>query len=247
MALINIGFFSDVLGMCVDCCVLLPQTAEGGQPAARRTLYLLHGAFGGNADWLRYTNVERYIPHDMAVVMPAAHMSCYADMAHGGRYFSYIADELPEKMHVFFPLSDRREDTFIAGLSMGGMGALKIGLARFERFGAIGCFSAGAYNDVPAIRDFLPLVYDSSPQDGTPEDIYGSLRRAAASGKPCPRIYHAIGTEDALLCCARDTRDVIRALPGDPFGYTYVEAPGGHQWDFWDAQLRCFLTWLDHP
>lgn len=245
MALINIGFFSEALGMCVDCNVFLPQSRADAPLGKRKVLYLLHGASGGNSDWIRYTNVERYAArHNLALVMPAAHMSSYTDMEHGGKFFTYIADELPAKMRHFFPLSEKREDNYIAGLSMGGVGALKIGLARPDKFSAIGCLSAGAYNTAPDVQSMWHLRYGERNLEGTEEDIYGNLRRIAAEGAPAPRIFHAIGTEDFLLPCARETRDVIASIPGDPFRYTYIEAPGAHKWEFWDEYIREFISWL---
>ena len=81
------------------------------------TLWLLHGASDNHTIWQRRTSIERYAaPLGLAVVMPNAHLSSYADMAHGGKYYTYISQELPEKMRAMFPLSDKREDNFIATL-----------------------------------------------------------------------------------------------------------------------------------
>ena len=125
MALIHSYFFSEELSMCVSCDVIMPQKREsmGEQGTAERykTLYLLHGFSDDETIWQRRTSIERYVSSlGLAVIMPCAHVSAYADMVHGGKYYSYISKELPAVMRSFFPLSSRREDNYICGLSMGG-------------------------------------------------------------------------------------------------------------------------------
>lgn len=107
-------------------------------------------------------------------------------MTHGGKFFTYIADELPGKMRAFLPLSERREDTFIAGFSMGGYGAFKIGLARPMQYAAIGCISAGVSNDTPDTVALRELRTGGRPLKDTEEDVPASIARAAALGKDAP-------------------------------------------------------------
>lgn len=261
MALIHIGFFSESLGMAVSCDVILPQRASGqiGMAAEARggkhpVLWLLHGASDNHTIWQRRTSIERYAaPLGLAVVMPNAHLSGYADMAHGGKYYTYISKELPEKMRMFFPLSEKREENFIAGLSMGGAGCLKIGIANPESYAAIGCLSAGASNmrkmpnaaanDPRAKRN--ERIYGDRDITGTEEDTIGNAKRIVEAGGPFPRIFHACGTEDFLLENARATRDFFQSIPGNPFEYTYLEAPGAHTWEFWDEHIQDFLRFLN--
>ena len=107
MALIRIGFFSTVLGMCTSCDVILPQQTDADAPAREfPVMYLLHNLTKSHSTWQRMTCIERYaLNHGVAVVMPDAQLSSYADMLHGGRFFTYIADELPGIVHSFFPVS----------------------------------------------------------------------------------------------------------------------------------------------
>ena len=177
MALIHVNFFSEALGMCASCDVILPQraTRQIGMAAAARgdkhpVLWLLHGASDDQTIWQRRTSIERYAaPLGLAVVMPAVSLSSYADMAHGGKYYTYIAKELPEIMRSMFPLSEKREDNFIAGLSMGGHGCMKIGLANPENYAAIGCFSAGAvmrgnfFKSRPGYEERQIMLYAFAP------------------------------------------------------------------------------------
>lgn len=261
MALIHANFFSESLGMCVACDVILPQraTRQIGMAAAARTdkhptLWLLHGASDNHTIWQRRTSIERYAaPLGLAVVMPNAHLSSYTDMKHGGKYYTYISQELPAILRSMFPLSDRREDNFIAGLSMGGAGCMKIGLNNPGNYAAIGCFSAGAVNragiaDTPERRARLVMTYgneEGNVEEGSPEDVLGAAQRILDENLPCPRIFHSVGTEDFVLPSARSTRDFFTSLPGNPFDYHYEEHPGAHTWEYWDEHIQDFLRFID--
>ncbi len=247
MAVAKARIFSDALGMAVTVNVILPQEKDLRPDVKLPVLWLLHGAFGTYSDWLRLTGIERYArKYDLAVVMPAAQNSGYADMAHGGKYYTYIADELPKKMRLLFNLSDRREDNFIAGLSMGGKGSMMIGLANPDKYSVIGCLSAGIENVQGGFARGRrhELICGGQDVSGTYQDGFSSAKKILEQGLPMPRIFHACGTEDFLLESARATRDFFQ---GTPFEYTYVEAPGAHTWDFWDEHIRQFIEFLHLP
>src|ERR671939_265941 len=149
MVHLRCDFFSEALSLSTSMTVLLPQQtttqiglagrAVSGPPPV---LYLLHGLSDDDTIWLRRTSIERYVaPLGLAVVMPQVHRSFYTDEAYGGRYWTFVSQELPELVGRFFRVSQRREDTFVAGLSMGGYGALKLALRRPERFAAAASLS----------------------------------------------------------------------------------------------------------
>lgn len=129
MALIQCQFYSEVLGLSTSMNVILPQATrsqigmEGKQGTGPHpTLYLLHGLSDDDSTWLRRTSIERYVASmGLAVVMPQVHRSFYTNMEQGAAYWTFISEELPALARSFFPLSDKREDNFVAGLSMGGM------------------------------------------------------------------------------------------------------------------------------
>lgn len=253
MAIARARLFSSALGMCVTCDVILPQRRDSAPDRKLPVLWLLHGAYGNHFDWIRRTSIERYAaPYGLAVVMPSAQNSCYTDMAHGGRYYTYISLELPESMSKLFNFSRRREDNFIAGLSMGGAGSLMIGLSRPEQYAAIGCLSAGAYtapqdSGFPPPRRWELTFGPDGIQPGSYQDTLGNAIRLAQQGGPCPRVFHACGSEDPRLPAALETRDFFRRIPGNPFDYQFVEAPGGHDWEFWDTHIRDFIQYLQLP
>lgn len=241
MALIRLNAFSQALGKAFRAQVALPEAHEGPFPV----LWLLHGAGDDASGWLRNTSIERHAARrGLAVVAPEAALSMYEDMAHGQRYFSHIADELPQMLTALLPLSARREDNFIAGLSMGGMGALKIAMRRPERYEAVLCLSAGHTNyrfhepkaGSPRYDRYLTAYGEAGPLPAE-EETLARARALAASGKPCMRVWHACGDKDPLLRNARLTRDFFESLPGNPFRYEFHEYPGRHNWDFWDARV----------
>jgi len=152
MALLRCDFFAETLGLSTSMTVSLPQatSAQIGMAGAAGaedppTLYLLHGLSDDDTIWSRRTSVERYVaPLGLAVVMPQVHRSYYTDEVHGNRYWTFLSEELPAVVDRFFRLSRRREDTFVAGLSMGGYGALKWALRDPDRFAAAASLSGGA-------------------------------------------------------------------------------------------------------
>ncbi|MBQ3490701.1 MAG: esterase family protein, partial [Clostridia bacterium] len=148
MALINLKFASEVLGMQTEINVVVPQRSTKGQIGMSgeakgekyKTLLLLHGLSDDASTWLRRSSIERYATENgIAVIMPGAERSFYTDMKYGAKYFTYITEELPGIVREFLNVSDKREDTYIAGLSMGGYGALKSALKKPEVF----CACAG--------------------------------------------------------------------------------------------------------
>ena len=257
MALFHVNFDSKVLDLAMSADVIIPQRlGQAGISDYRYpTLYLLHGYSDDHTAWQRQTSIERYaIRLGLAVVMPNAHTSGYANMAHGNNYYTFISEEIPAVMRGMFPLSDKREDNFIAGLSMGGAGAMKIGLAHPEQYAAIGCLSAGLGNfhnqENPTPQQIKQrfMLYGDRDLTGTEEDAVHSAKVILQEGKPVPRIYHACGTEDTLaLPGARKTRDFFQSFPGNPFGYVYEVNPGIHNWDFWDEHIQHFLRFTGLP
>ncbi|KQO97404.1 alpha/beta hydrolase [Leifsonia sp. Leaf264] len=240
MALMQCSFFSDVLGVTTHANVILPQEATlTGAPLP--VLYLLHGRSDDETAWLRWSAIERHATeHGIAVVMPAAGRSFYTDQVVGYDYFTFISEELPRVMQGFFPLSGAREDTFVAGLSMGGYGAFKWALNRPGTVAAAASLSGAL--DI-AIR----------PQDAEWLANHGSLEQARAKGDDLfalaasldaasvPPLFQWCGIEDHLIEENRRFRDAADAA-GLPL--TASEGPGGHDWARWDEQIQRVLGWL---
>lgn len=263
MAFMRVEFFSRILHMAVAADVVIPQSAtheigldsREAKDGKHPVLWLLHGATDDHTTWQRRTSIERYAAkRGLAVVMPSGHLSSYMDMAHGGDFYHYIAEELPEIMRGFFPLSDRREDNFIAGNSMGGYGALKIGINYPGQYEAVGCFSSAAGSGRPIANNSglfddetwkmrTLMQYGGKDLRGTYEDTYYMAEKN--KGLPVlPRIFHSCGKDDFLVDRAREMRDFFMSLEGNPYRYVYEECEGVHEWEYWDAHIVDFLEFL---
>lgn len=136
MAIIKLNYLSKALLRTVDVTVVLPtdtldmDTMTYNQKKEYKTLYLLHGIFGDQNDWLYGTRIQRFASErGLCVVMPSGENMFYVDQENTHNLYSqFIGEELVEMTRAMFPLSHRKEDTFIAGLSMGGYGAIVNGL-----------------------------------------------------------------------------------------------------------------------
>lgn len=259
MAVLQMNFFSRYLMMDTNVTVIIPTLTGGDNEKSLEevyrkdikfpTLYLLHGYLGDNTNWLRYTSVERYANEKkLAVVMPSGYNSFYTDIPYGFRCWSYLSEELPLAMRSIFPLSEKREETFVAGLSMGGYGAMKWILSRPEFFGA-GASLSGALDIVeivesaePDRKPFFEKVFgDLSKLKGGENDLFYLAENLIKENKPLPRLYIACGTEDFLYPANVRFKEHLFKLGYD---LTYEEGRGVHDWYFWDKYIKRVIEWL---
>ena len=238
MALFNVNFFSKSLAINTNMTVIMPQdTGDEKIPV----LYLLHGSGDDYTSWLRNTSLDRYLMNKrLAVVMPTTYSYWYAD-CDSGNYLTYISDELPKIIRDFFPkISDRREDTFIAGNSMGSYGAYKAAFTHSETFGYAASLSGAL--DIDCVKIWQDVVTKLGGKlRGTDNDTFVPAKRLKESGKELPRLYQWCGFDDFLYEGNILARDILNGL-----GYKldYFESDGGHSWEFWDLKIRDVLDWL---
>lgn len=262
MAHIQMNFYSQTLQKNANVIVFLPtQDADDYlfgsgnakyDPAKKyQTLYLLHGSYGDCTDWSRLASVERYAQaHCLAVIMPSAENSAYLNMDMGEPYLDYIGRELPEFLQAMFPLSARREDNFIAGLSMGGYGCMRIGLEFPERYAAIASLSGGVEMQMlrthggPHMekmdKNYQAAVYGEGSLDGTRGDLVYLLKENLSLGKPIPKLYMCIGTEDFLYPANETFYSKVKGLAE----IKYEKFSGVHDWVFWDGHIQDVMNWL---
>lgn len=259
MALIRVNYMSEALMRIVSVNVILPidKVAFPGKPVPEintfKTLYLLHGVFGYNMDWISNTAIQRWAEEkNLAVVMPSGENLFYLDQtARHARYGEFVGRELVDVTRRMFPLSHRREDTFIAGLSMGGYGALRNGLMYAETFGYIAALSAALIMDGIENRTNEPeFILD---RRDFAESFFGDLSTVRNSDKDplwlmqqlqtarIPRIYMVCGTEDDLCDANRKYAGLFQKAGAE---VTYEEYAGNHDWDFWNCHIRRVLDWL---
>ncbi|MFD1678117.1 alpha/beta hydrolase [Alicyclobacillus fodiniaquatilis] len=250
MALVTCNFFSESLGLSMSMTVILPQqtSTQIGMDNVTRgtkhpTLYLLHGLSDDDTIWLRRTSIERYVASlGLAVVMPQVHRSFYADMEFGGKYWTFISEELPSIAQSFFHLSAKRADNFVAGLSMGGYGAFKLALRHPDKFAAAASLS-GALHMAKA-DSLIPdhrLIFGDRDIAGTEDDLLYLLKQVDVSDGPKPKLFQCCGTEDFLY---EDNQTFKQRCEETSLDFTYQEEPGQHEWGYWDAKIQDVLAWL---
>ena len=247
MALFHLVYFSEVLGVQTPVDVIIPEGKQGigvdaaGEEQLPAVLYLLHGYSDDQTIWQRRTSVERYAAsRNLAIVMPGVNHSFYCNEEYGERYWDYVSQELPMMMHRFFRLSDKPEDTFVAGLSMGGYGAMKLALNFPERFGAAASFSGAVDIASPRQRHNhnWKRITGGKSIKGTENDLFHMLK-ANAEAPHKPRLYVSCGTADFLY---GQHKKFIPALKKAGWDVTAYEEPDAtHEWGFWDREIRKFI------
>lgn len=261
MALLQVNFFSNSLMRTVTVQAIIPADKRNFDGKLLRekkpfkTLYLLHGLLGDDTDWIGGTRIQRWAQdQNLAVIMPAGENHFYVDSENSGeKYGEFIGKELVEFTRDLFPLSDKREDTFIAGLSMGGYGAIRNGLKYQDTFSHIAGLSSGFIQEgvlaskendsfFTGSRKFYTSVFGNLENlEGSDKDYKALIGNLKEKGLEIPRIYLCCGTEDFLLQANRDYRDFLQK---EEIDFTYEEGSGSHDWDFWDTYIKRVLDWL---
>ena len=245
MAYLEINLYSEALGVSSEVRAILPEAARQA-----KVVYLLHGMSDDGSIWMRRSSIERYAQErDLAILMPDGGLGWYTDMARGLPYFTYITQELPSLCRRMFPtLSTRREDTFAAGLSMGGYGALKCALRAPEVFsraislsGAVDVAELVRSKDAPVGVDYWADVFGPAQAvRGSFNDLFCAAEQMKDSPLR-PEIYLWCGLQDALYPMNVRLRDHLTALG---YAVRYEESPGDHQWKYWDEKIADALDWL---
>lgn len=245
-AFLHLEINSKALMMHTTVSVIMPQNIKSNEKI--KTLYLLHGYHGNHMDWMRYTSIERYVEDKrMAVIMPEVNNGYYANMDKGLDYFTYVADELPHIMESLFPLSKKKEDRFIAGLSMGGYGAFKIAALRPLKFskaislsGSLNILTVKEISKEDDRKDYFSAVFGQNETSYKKHDLYHIFNKLMKQ-KNQPQLYMACGTEDFLF---QDNEAFYDFLVEQGFDVYYETSPGAHTWDFWDCYIEKAIKWL---
>jgi putative tributyrin esterase len=249
MAIIHIDHTSQRTSVNLPLNIIVPDPGMiNGIPIRnRKVLYLLHGLSDDASAWQRYTTIETIAnEYGLVVVMPSVGRSFYIDQPNGQHYFSYLMEELPQYLSDVFDLAPKREDTLIAGVSMGGYGAVKAALLFPERFFAVASFSGALslkfleiFPNDPRQKEFSYIFGDLSKLSGSEHDPATWLKKAAINPSALPHLYIACGRQDDLFPLNQLFLSECRNLG---ISVDYHEEDARHEWLFWDMQVRKFLA-----
>lgn len=265
MSTIHVEFRSNALTRPADFWMFLPEKPPveifGSNPHYSRSpkaLILLHGYTGNSADWLYHSPAaEMSMKYNLAIVMPTGGISFYLDRpGTGNAYSRFVGEDLIDYLRSTFGIAACKEDTFIAGNSMGGFGALHTALAYPERYGcAMGLSSALVIHQVAGMKASHQVENRHVMADyayyreifGDPEKVLAStnnpetlIKELKARGQEIPRLFMACGTEDFLL---EQNREFHRFLVDEQVPVKYVEDGGVHDWSFWNKMIEPAIQW----
>lgn len=251
MNLIRCEFPSDCLHTYVHVTVLLPKRMKTplDDPKPKDTypvLYLLHGAMDYGDNWIYRTNLAELVDEkEIAVVLPSVGNSFYLDEPDGLQYFTFLTEELPDYLGSILPLSRKREDTFLGGLSMGGYGSLHAALRRPERYGKV--FSLSGAMDIRRSSCFVSQCGASLPGQlrdrnalpGGEYDLFALLEKTDPA--VMPPVFLACGNEDFFMW---DNLVLAETMEKHGMRVTFHAAAGDHSWAFWRTWLNCAFDFL---
>ncbi|CAM3060617.1 alpha/beta hydrolase family protein [Leuconostoc gasicomitatum] len=256
MALLQVNYYSQTLGMDRVMNVILPELSDHNPSWTAAdlqdipVLYLLHGMSGDQAVWTRRTSIERLVRQTpIAIVMPSTDLAWYTNTQYGMNYFDALVDELPKKIATLFPqISKKRDKNFIAGLSMGGYGAFKMAFSN-QQFSYAASLSGALIGDpnFPGRDAWQNDAYwqgifgNLTKFPGSENDIIKLAQQQSFRKQPLPKLYAWIGEQDFLFENNQQTISQIKALGYD---VTFETSPGEHDWYYWDKKIERILEWL---
>ena len=251
MAKFICNFISYSLKRAVDITVIIPSVTfpeacgdgnvKGAVPKHGKmekypVIYLLHGVGNDHATWNSYTSVELFVEErNIAVVMLSAENKMYVN--HGGNsfmgdcFYDFIEEELPDFICGMFPVSERPEDTYIAGLSMGAFGTMIHGLKNPQRYRAMGAFSAGLFLPPTEAEkwdpEYNPLVLTEKLSEKKVKDM---------------KIFMGCGDKDPLFEGCRNSAEILKQSGQD---VTWVPVEGyAHEWRLWNLLIERYMDWI---
>lgn len=237
---------SSALARTVQYRVILPDHYD---TESRRypVLYLLHGYGGTFSDWTNRTKVAEYAAgQPLIIVTPEGANSWYVDGANGEAWETYLTRDLVRDVDATFRTVASRDGRFIAGLSMGGYGAIKAALRHPDLYAAAASFSGALDITRPHDTfsgeqkpDVMAVFGPIGSGVRSANDVYALA--SAAVPTATPYLWMACGTDDPWLDV---NREMARTLKTRGLRYEYHERPGRHDWAFWDWAIR---TWLSEP
>lgn len=257
MAFLTLSMYSEVLHLDTNVNVILPEQRKTGKeildPDRKYpVLYLLHGMGDDHTAWSRKSTIELIAREcNLVVVMPTVGCSSYVNQVHGLNYYDYMTKELPVKMANFFPVSLKREDTFIAGNSMGGYGALRIALGNPDKYAGAASLSGALtpYGEYETEEEREKNVGGKAMKT-IRMNTFGTMEEYLASDNNLVNLVEKLRTYDGekpklFICCGTDdpitytyNKAFLEAIKDKELDYYYEESPGSHNWAYWNPKLQ---------
>lgn len=262
MSVLTYNFESQYLKNNHEISVILPDKPRELTPAQFfgsgqkfKVLWLLHGTFGDHSDWLRKTSIELYATEkNLVVVMPSALNSNYSNWDStmmGYQMYDYLTQELMPLIYGWFPVSDKREDNFIAGLSMGGRGTIKYAVNHPEKFAAAAVLSASPMDfsllspdnpnamlnsQNPRMKNTLANAGGLEAFQDSCENVWAIIDKLAPTGK-LPRLMFACGRDDTMIYNSLlEFKKHCGEIGLEP--HWFFRDGYRHEWRFWDLAIQ---------
>jgi putative tributyrin esterase len=249
MALIHVDHVPETVKSNLPLNIIVPEPGmmQGVPVRERKVLYLLHGLSDDASAWQRYSSIETYARlYGLVVVMPSSGRSFSIDQPNGQAFFSYLVDELPRYLEEVFGIVPKRENTLIAGVSMGGYGAMKAALLHPERYSIAASFSGvlslaimAMMPDDPRRAEFAQLFGDLEKLPGSEHDPAVWLQRAVEAHATLPKLFIACARQEDVYPLSVMFTESCRSRGVE---VDYHEEDGQHDWLFWDKQIQRFLA-----
>ena len=254
MAIMRLTFQSEKLRASTDVHVVFPLKRNSfGDPEGRepqyfvsekkyKVLWLIHGGGDNYSDWIYRTRISELAEAgNLVTVMPS--IRDFTDSRGDTRYFEYLTEELPSYIRRILPVSERREDNFIAGLSMGGYISYRAALNYPERYACVGSLSSplDIVEDYRVRHGNSKTLASADSLIGTDKDIYALVEKNLAENRAMPRMFQACGTEDFAWDINEKMRDYFYSKNLD---LTWEQGPGIHCWEFWSIYIKKLIDWL---
>lgn len=252
------SFSSIILRTQVEVRVYLPNPVDFMHPVTDfrerysfppfKTVFLLHGMMDSARQWVENTSITRLAEErNLALVIPSCGNNFYVNTVYGAAYSDFIHDELTGFVRAMFPLSEKREDNYLWGISMGGYGALRQGFIDPDRFCRVVAMSPTA--DIEFAARFATamgvnteyLLGDWKTLQGSDLDLQILAEKAKATGKQVPEMLVMIADQDYMV---RDVSAFQNCLEQLGLSGDFRIHPGDHTWSFWDRHVEECLDWL---
>ena len=237
MAFARVNYFSTSLQKASSFSVVFPEDRRLPRPWS--VFYLLHGLSDDDTIWMRRTSIERYVAGlPLVVVMPDGGRGFYTNAVEGLAYENDLIKDVIGLVDQTFPVKAERSGRAIGGLSMGGYGAVKLGLKHHEWFASVNshsgalAFTRDTKHELNHTSPEFVRVFGKAPKEG-PEDPFAIVERIDHGRIPALRID--CGKDDFLIEQNRAFHEHLNELR---IPHEYEEFPGGHDWAYWDKHVQ---------